>query len=39
LAPHVLIARPADNQIFLDALQKFFRAEFDDATIKRALRF
>jgi uncharacterized protein (DUF1810 family) len=29
----------ADNQIFLDALKKFFRGEFDDATLVRALRF
>jgi uncharacterized protein (DUF1810 family) len=29
----------ADNQIFLDALKNFFRAEFDSATLTRALRF
>ena len=29
----------ADNQIFLDALKIFFRAEFDGATLARALRF
>jgi uncharacterized protein (DUF1810 family) len=29
----------ADNQLFLDALQKFFRGEFDDATLVRTLRF
>jgi uncharacterized protein (DUF1810 family) len=29
----------ADNQIFLDALRKFFRGEYDDATLARALRF
>jgi uncharacterized protein (DUF1810 family) len=29
----------ADNQIFLDALKEFFRGEFDDATLVRALRF
>jgi uncharacterized protein (DUF1810 family) len=29
----------ADNQVFLDALKKFYRGEFDDATLVRALRF
>jgi uncharacterized protein (DUF1810 family) len=29
----------ADNEIFLDALKKFFRGRFDDATLARALRF
>lgn len=29
----------ADNQIFLDALKNFFRAEFDGATLAGALRF
>jgi uncharacterized protein (DUF1810 family) len=29
----------ADNQIFLDALRKFFRGEYDGATLARALRF
>lgn len=29
----------ADNQIFLGALEKFFRAGFDSATLTRALRF
>jgi uncharacterized protein (DUF1810 family) len=29
----------ADNKIFLDALNKFYRGEFDDATLVRALRF
>jgi len=29
----------ADNQIFLDALKNFFRAEFDSATLARARRF
>ena len=28
----------ADNQVFLVALEKFFRAEFDDATLARTLR-
>jgi uncharacterized protein (DUF1810 family) len=28
----------ADNQVFLDALKKFFRAGFDEATLARALR-
>jgi uncharacterized protein (DUF1810 family) len=28
-----------DNEIFLDALKNFFHAEFDGATLARALRF